>query len=126
MSQITKEEIINQLDVFLKEYLQGELQGEGRKPLDKIECTVDNEYQFTECCALTNSTPDELADDYQGDVKPKYASDVVDWGGGYSVPKNVVIPVTVSWTIYKTHGVTSICVKSYWEDIEIEQGESND
>ena len=123
MAQVSAQEIINQLDVFLKEYLDAELEGEKRQLIDKVECTADNENRYTECCALTNSSQDELNRDYQGDVDSKYASDVVDWGGGYNVPQNVKIPVTVSWTIYKNEGITLVCVKSYWEDIEIEQGE---
>ena len=115
MGSVSIQEIINQLGSFLTEYLKSELEGEKRKAIDSIDCAIDNEYRYTECCTLTNREQDEVAEET--------AEDLIDWYGGYSVPKGVRIPVLVSWYPNKVNDVTSICVKSYWDKIQFEEGE---
>ena len=111
MAQITKEEIINQLDVFLTEYIRAEIEGENRIQKTPIFCEENKEIRLTECYVFVEPQPD--------DISSEADTDLITAEGGYSLPQNVEIPINVYWEFDDSAKKTKITAQAYWDDIII-------
>jgi len=118
MSSPKKEEIINNLPVFLSEYLKAELYGENRKALTNIQCEENREIRMTECSVYTEPQPDDEGTDMD--------TDLITAEGGYSVPEGVEIPINVYWEFDDSVKETKITAQAYWDEIIIREGSINE